>query len=515
MKIGKNWALPLGAAALPSLLVGSLLTLPFVGQLRKLPAWLHPPLLLAGAALILTALAAPLPVAALLGSGLRVLLTAGLLGAGVWLHAQRQELQFWAFLAWGLAAALLVAAIFSGTDALGGLRLVHPYMTANTVGLAAAILATLAILAPKCAEWHFSPPVRILFVFLALGAIVASGSRGALLALLAGGAIGLLQALSSRPPLFWGTLLTFGATGAAVLPVLQKMGDSARAQVWRNVVETLQFAPSGVGAYGLGRHLQPPQACALWPDASGISAPCPPWLANAAATLGNPWLISHNGLLQPLAEHGPIGTGGFFLLVGLVTWAAFRRSPLHAALTGGLLAASLADNTLVMPSPFFAEVFWIVGGASLAGLAAPQGWAMLAPALVGLGGMTLMSGPLFMPPRTPPNKAPQLALLDAPAQFDPQAPYRVRLQYWAPEHTPPKHRLTLRTCSRTTPCQNLHIELFYSRPEGHKASQLVEFSVALPPRPQVLRLELLPENANLRTSLLNVAEWNVIPQVQP
>ncbi len=78
-------------------------------------------------------------------------------------------------------------------------------------------------------------------------------------------------------------------------------------------------------------------------------------------------MIAHNVTLQQLAETGPLGLLGLFVLLGVVVVSAvWVRDPLGVAVLSGMLLATATDNILVVPSPGVAEVFWVTVGAVLA-----------------------------------------------------------------------------------------------------------------------------------------------------
>jgi O-antigen ligase len=394
----------------------------------------------------LPALLTPEP---LLNSGLalaRTLLMLGFMALGASLNSTRQL----APLGVGLAVVYVTALGMTGLDGLNPLsqRLGHPYMTPITLGLAGAAGIWVTVFAGGRLWW------RVPLGVAALGILLLSGSRGPLAAALVGTALGFAVRQSRRVALgiLAGAALLAGGfyLGQRLdLPAINRLGNadtSGRDLVWNNALSVIRSEPvSGVGSYRLGTRLSPPgEGCTLWPAPDGSLTPCPAWIDR----LGQPWLIAHNVTLQELAESGPLGLLGLFVLLGVATAAAWRqRDPLGLAVLSGLLIATANDNTLIVPGPFVGELFWVTVGAVLARM--PQrspavGWAggVTAAGLLAALSFPLLVGALRP---APPIDASLDALIAPRRVTDPQN-YQAFVRLNLP---PGPYRVSLRACRRS------------------------------------------------------------------
>jgi hypothetical protein len=252
---------------------------------------------------------------------------------------------------------------------------------------------------------------RIPTGLLAFGVCVLSGSRAPLLGLI----IGILIVLTSQKRRI-ATLILGGCIFLAFNAVnhlspnntferYSNIDNSDRDLIWSNTMSVVAAHPlGGVGPYQLGKYLQPPgQACELWPSLNERGVICP----KVVQRLQGAWLIAHNLALQQLAETGLLGSVGYFVLLGFAAPLMLKASPAVAGLCALLLVVSLVDNVLVLPSPFFAEVFWIAFGIALneaqasqqkqkqALSAVPSLQPLIAGNVVGLTGLTMMALLLF------------------------------------------------------------------------------------------------------------------------
>ncbi|MFC4639988.1 O-antigen ligase family protein [Deinococcus hohokamensis] len=389
----------------------------------------------------LPALVAPEPLLASLLAAARTLLLLGMMGIGMALH-DTQRLKP---LVWGLAVTALIAVGYTflrGADLIR-LRPEHPYFTTVSLGLVGTVGLWLILFTGGRLIWRV--PLGALFA----GTLLFSGSRGPLLAALVGTVVALSVRFNKRTlggalaaaallagGLWWAQQQDLGAVTR-----LLSIESSGRDLIWADTVSVIRSEPiSGVGSYLLGSALSSPdQPCQLWSN-RGDPQPCPQWLA----PLGNPWRTAHNFTFQQLAETGPLGLLGLFVLVGTVLAATLTsRDPLSLAVVTGLLTASLTDVTVLVPSPFFAELFWMVAGLQLARLPQVRLTAVSAvlPTLLALSLPTLV---LLTP--APQSLFPPVALtfLNAPqrvagpsytlyAQFrGPKGVYRVSVHSCAP-----------------------------------------------------------------------------------
>jgi len=313
------------------------------------------------------ALLAPDPLVSLALALVRGLFVVALLLAGVrladprWLH----------YLLVGLTVVYLLA-FWTSLDAFGAQflarRLVHPYYTTVSIGLAGAVGVLLAL--DGRARWWWKLPVAA----LALAALAFSGSRGALAVLV----VGVLAAAAVRDRRYlWGLGAAGGLAGlgyfllasgerVTALTRLFSLNPNGRDVIWERAYAAFAQHPwGGVGPYQLGPWLVDlyKQGCNLWVGAHYLGLGCPDWLEPFYGA----WLIAHNLLLHALGETGVVGTLGFLALLALVGYAAVRsREPLLAAIFFGYLAMSLVDNPMAVPSLHLAEVFWVAGGMALA-----------------------------------------------------------------------------------------------------------------------------------------------------
>lgn len=417
--------------------------------LRQLPVAARLLMAVYGASQLLPALMTPDPGMATLLALTRTALIAGLVGIGS--HWARMSGARW--LGLGLALTFGLALVFSvleGTD-LVIQRLAHPYMTSVSLGLAGSLGLWLAAFAAGPRWWRW-------FLFLsALPVLFLSGSRGAILAGVVGLLTGMLLKGSPRRPallalgvvgaaaLFF-TLGWGGQTSVAALDRLRTTDGSGRDVVWTNTLSVIRTHPwGGVGAYQLGRYITVPgEGCALFPSAQGdVTSACPAWLER----LRNPWIIAHNGSLHQLAESGPLGLGGWALLFGsAIVVAIQRRDALGAAILLGLTAANFNDNTTLVPSPFFAEMFWIAVGVQLRHLNALRTHhGVVSAALLAAMSWPVLSAEL-RPAVQSPGQSLGLEFLYAPTNVRPASSYAVLARFTAPPGT---YRASLNACAVT------------------------------------------------------------------
>lgn len=319
----------------------------------------------------LPALFTPEPLLASAGALLRTLLMFGLIGTGVAMGSL-QRLKPFAIGLFIVYCTSLGYSHYTGLDIFSA-RLSHPYMTSITVGLAGAFGVWLAIFLQGRLLW------RIPFGLLALAVLLLSGSRGPLLALIVGCVAALLFSLGRDslkkllPILLAGGLLIGGGVyvgermGVNALARLTNIDSNGRDIVWYNTISIIKAYPvAGVGSYRLGKYLTPPgKECSTFENSTDEVVGCPAWLKS----LGNPWLIAHNLVLQQLAETGPLGLLGFLMLLGIGILSFFQseqKSKLAVAFIVGLLVSTISDNTLLFPSPFYGEIFWLQIGLTIA-----------------------------------------------------------------------------------------------------------------------------------------------------
>ncbi len=316
------------------------------------------------------ALFSPRPLLSLPLALLRALFVLGLLGVGVWLRRPARL----GYLLYGYLGVYLVALATSGLvlgeALLSWARLVHPYYTTVSLGLAGALGILLAVGAPVLPRW-----VRVLAGALALVVLLFAGSRGALLALLVGGAaaaafggVRYLRAIGLGGVALGLALFLAESERrvGAITRLLNLKHLTGRDKIWEGAIEAFHAHPlGGAGPYQLGPYLDHlyRYGCHLWAGAERLGLRCPAWLEPFSGA----WLIAHNVLLHALGETGVLGTLGWGALYLLAAYAVVRaRDPLLAAIFFGFMAMGLVDNPTLVPSLSLAEVFWVAVGMALA-----------------------------------------------------------------------------------------------------------------------------------------------------
>ncbi len=487
-------------ALLPPLYVISPLALLALPHLRKLPKSALYMLGFYAVSQQLPALFTPEPFLAGILAALRTLLVLGLIGVGVALGESRR---LWPLIL-GIGAVLLTALGYSAMSGFDFLisRLAHPYMTPITLGLAGAFGLWLALFLPGKLLW------RLPLGFGALVVLLLSGSRGPLAAALIGSAAGLLVIRGRRTAvavalgagLLLGGFYVGDRLGFSAVSRLGTADTTGRDIVWSDTLSIIQAYPSGgVGSYRLGQYLAPPgDSCTLFPDAEGAAQACPEWIAK----LGSPWLIAHNVSLQQLAETGPLGLLGLFALLtaGMVAaWQNPKRSALAWAILAGLLVATINDNTLLVPSPFFAELFWVVLGMQLVYLRELN----LASGLVGAGLALTLSLPIGggVLRRTEAFDG-SISFLNAPTRVKSAKDYMVHVQFSVP---PGEYRVSLSTCSQS--CQTIQT-LKFNGAENNGPILTLRGDVLSRPK-QRLELRLLSGGSSLALQPLGVKTWEL------
>lgn len=253
--------------------------------------------------------------------------------------------------------------VLYGSDFLQ-VRLSFPYYTPVALGFTALLFIWLITLSSTLStSWKLGAGLLSLVVLL------ASGSRGPLLALAVSGVLVLgITKISLRRKLLASGLiavLMWSVISTVTLPPLQRLlvtESNGRSAVWREAFSVFEAYPlGGVGPYQLGRWLpsQFSNDCALWDLSAARGLPCPSWLS----ALRGSWIIAHNRILHSLGETGIIGTLGLFAIV-ITGWAGMWRSRnlLGLALLTSFAVMDLVDTVTLVPSLHFGEVFWLLVG---------------------------------------------------------------------------------------------------------------------------------------------------------
>ncbi len=391
--------LPLALGLAPLFPPLALLAPLFLGYLRRLSPWALGLLGIYALFLLLPALLAPEAWAFPLALG-RLLYVLGLLGAGVALGLQApspsralRPLGYGLFL---LYLTAFLASYLTFGDRVVGERLMHPFHSPVGLGFMGAVGVLLA------AYTRYSWPFRLLLGLLGGAVLLLSASRGGMLALLLGGAFGLLF----RGRGFW----ALGVAGLVLFaaftsdnPLSERFFQthlSGREGLWLRAYEVYRAHPwTGVGPYVLGDYLKGTLFgdCFLFPllEARGLTCP------DGLRPLGGLWSFAHNHLLQALGEGGVLGGVGLLLLVGGFLAAAWGEGLLFSLLLA-FVAMGMSDNPFSVPSPFRGEVFFLLGGMALARgvrLPATLGWAGAVALLWSLPFLYLATRPPTPPPR--------------------------------------------------------------------------------------------------------------------
>ena len=499
---------------LPAVYFVSLFSVTGLGELRKLP---RPVQLLLGFYVLsqfLPAFLAPQVLLALGYALARSVLVLGLIGWGVRLKDSRQ-------LQWMLVGLVLVGitALVYTQFARQGLsfgRLSHPYYTSVSLGLAGAAIGWLTLFGRGAYWWRVPAGV------LGMVVLLLSGSRGPLLAFLVGSLAAIFLRYFSRR----GALVTLAVAGVGLallvglsslnfdaLQRLRERDAAGRDVIWQNVSSIIHTYPlAGVGSYQLGTHLIGDAApCEFFTGEDGNPRTCPAWLSG----LGRPWIIAHNAALQQLAETGPLGLLGLLTLISValsLSWVS--RDSLGFAMLTGLVVASVTDNTLLVPSPFFAELFWLTVGVQLGKWQVTRGVAVpSATAGVALGVLAVLGAPVLMTTwagvKGRSTNLPEITWLYNPVQVTPGQEYSayVRLKGQNSARVPQSYRLSLNACAGT--CQEVaqrQVTL------GQEEQVVLVSGKVLTGEPERMELRLLPGQASLNYSPLWQLNWPVREQ---
>ena len=491
-----KWIAPWLAVLAPLYVVSplSLLALPY---LKKLP---KPALYVLGFYALsqqIPALFTPDPLLASAIALVRTLLMFGLIGVGVAL-GDSQRLRP---LLLGLTVVYVTSLLFSyaqGLDIFTG-RLSHPYMTSTTLALSGALGVYVAV------SLRMSGAIRVSAGLMGLAVLLLSGSRGALLSLVVGLAIGAV-ATKAKKYLASGILVALCIGGIYLL--LQKFNlnvlnrvvsidTTGRDLIWYNTMTVIKAHPwFGVGDYLLGRQLGPSDLCSYLSATEKLSASCNAW----SAALGNPWLIAHNLVLQQLAESGPVGLFGLLILLSAILLAAGSYADLACiSILAGLLVLNLGDNTIIPPSPFFAEVFWIVSGIALArGHTASPNLALVASPLLLLFSLPMLAS--LNSTRSQQEPTPQILFASFPRVLE--TPYEA---YFKLAMVDGSYRAALLNCKAS--CHTVDEVLFHV---SNGTSEIISLhGNALPRNESQMTLLILPKSSTARLKPVAQYSWTV------
>jgi len=254
------------------------------------------------------------------------------------------------------------------TQGLGGVqaRLGHPYYYIVTLGLVATIALWFIVFWRGGGKWRW--PAGI----FAVATLLASGSRGPILALLTGSLAAFALRSRSRNRVFllipMLAAVFFGMasfkTQIPFRPIERLLNDqtSGREFVWREAMDGWRTAPlGGVGPFQGGPYLFYlfKDGCQLTPTLERNEVRCPEQLSRWASAL----LIAHNVWLHWLLETGIIGTSGLLAVSIYGAIAVIKgKDPLMIAIIAGFAAINMVDVALTLPSVHFSELWWAVNG---------------------------------------------------------------------------------------------------------------------------------------------------------
>ena len=316
---------------------------------------------------LLAALLAPQPLLSLPLAAARALLVLAMISAGMYLRDSRRL----RYVVWG--ELIVFATAWTFTLATGGPesilnRLGHPYYYFVSLGLLCTVALWIIVSWKGANPWWRFPAGAF-----ALATLIASGSRGPILAL-AAGALAAVLVGNFRYLRALALIGLIGVTALGFIPAVRDVnpaeriatsGLSGRDQVWQGALNAFKDNPlGGQGPYQIGPFLTylNKDGCHLTPTLEQAGVTCPQWLARFSGA----WLIAHNVLLHSLAETGVIGTLGLIILYGfgaVVVWRS--RDGLLLAIFWGFTAMNMVDVVTAVPSPHFSELFWVAVGMAI------------------------------------------------------------------------------------------------------------------------------------------------------
>lgn len=363
-----RWLAPL-IALVPVLPPLYLLAFGALGYLRQLGSAARWVLLAFVLSQLLAALFTPSPLVSLGTTAARSLFVLALVAAGAYLQDSRRLRP----LLWGEIAILLSAWAYTlVTQGLHGVleRLSHPYYYTVSLGLVGVLTIWLALFWRGGGQWW-----RWAAGLLGFATLLASGSRGPLLALVFGTALAFIATRRKRArnallvalALLMGLAYLASRPGVPSNPVGRFIQgqDSGRSFVWQDAWAGFNTSPiGGVGPYQGGPYLTYlfKDGCQLNPSLERNHIDCPP---NVKKWYGV-WLIAHNAWLHWLLETGLLGTLGMGALYGYGLYSAYRkRDPLPIAILFGYTAMNMVDVVIALPTPHLGELFWVTLGLSL------------------------------------------------------------------------------------------------------------------------------------------------------
>ncbi|WP_425148355.1 O-antigen ligase family protein [Deinococcus sp.] len=338
-----------------------------LGLLRTLPLTARWVLFFFASTQLISSLFTPQPLLSLGLNTARTLFILAMISAGVYLRDSRNLRP----LLWGELIIFATAWAYTlATQGFAGVqaRLGHPYYYIVALGLIAAVALWIIVFWRGGSLWW-----RVPAGLLSVATFIAAGSRGPLLALVAGSAAAALLRLSRR-----GAIVIAACLAALVLtatygplstfkPAQRLLTDqtTGREYVWKDAIAAWQSSPiGGVGPYQGGPYLTYlfKDGCQLTPTLTRNKYVCPTWLSRVYGI----WLIAHNNVLHWLLETGIVGTLGLLILYFYVlALTVFKKDVFGAAILFGFTAIGMVDVVIAVPDAHFAELWWVVIGMGL------------------------------------------------------------------------------------------------------------------------------------------------------
>jgi len=381
-------------------------------------------LLLGGA---LGALTGPVP-----GSGLLALLqdlpvfalAATVAGVTMEASARRTVLVAWAYgsLAW---AALLIVGVVTGTELLSGIGETYGSRASLTTGdpNAAANYFLLSIFVVSAAGIPKQRISRVAGVTLLMGALVLTGSNGAIVALAVGTLVATVVQLAANHRCHAATVLTVFASLLLLISLVLPVGKA-----WNRVVDwayrsqvSVVHDSIGRGAQSTGSRMELLAEAEDLYTAGSMLGEGPVSTKTRLQLAQAPFAKeAHSDYTASLIERGIIGLSGLFLLLtGLLTraWrAAVWPNAWPARATPGPPTALLGAVVAVMISAAFYEVlhfrqewllFGLVASAAAASVPTPQRRARSQAGEP--GSVSRQEAALGLQPPSPPDEPPAVA----------------------------------------------------------------------------------------------------------
>ncbi|MBB5375764.1 O-antigen ligase [Deinococcus metalli] len=338
-----------------------------LGELRRLPLTARRVLFVFAACQLVAALFTPQPLLSVALAGARTLLILAMIAAGAYLRDSRALRP----LLWGQLVIFATAWLYTlATQGFAGVqeRLGHPYYYVVSLGLVAVVALWFVVFWRGGGWWRWPTGA------LAVVTLLAAGSRGPIIALVAGTLAAFAFQRERRRA--WvllpaGVLVVLAAaTSSAHLPFkplnrLLNDQTSGREYVWQDAIEGWKTSPlGGVGPYQGGPYLTYlfKDGCQLTPTLERNDIGCPAALTRWSSV----WLIAHNAWLHWLLESGVIGVAGLLAVMSYALWLATRQGdPLTLAILYGFTAMNVVDVVIALPSQHFAELWWALVGVVL------------------------------------------------------------------------------------------------------------------------------------------------------